>query len=113
MTEENLRVLNKYLSEVGIENVKNIALFTEGETNGDVITTMFPDWEVDMSEVENRKQKALTEPVVYSDGSPYLVNLSVDTIAPFVKCWINREANLFTCFSLDWWNSPYEWKGDR
>lgn len=58
MTEEGIRILNEALSNIGIENVKNIALFTEGETNGDVITTMFPDWEVDMGEVENRKQKA-------------------------------------------------------
>lgn len=111
MTEEGIRILNEALSNIGIENVKNIALFTEGETNGDVITTMFPDWEVDMGEIESKQ--ALTEPVVYSDGSPYLVDLSVDTIAPFVKCWINREANLFTCFNLDWWNSPYEQKGEE
>lgn len=79
-------VTNKEINEKGEEvitcksNITTIILLEKGSTNGSAMTSMFPEWEVEIPDTESKK----------------------------VICWINREANLFTCFNLDWWNSPYK-----
>ena len=47
MTSEQLREVNKDLSDIGLENIQNIALIKNGATNGDVIKGLYSDTEVD------------------------------------------------------------------
>lgn len=41
MTKEQLREVNKHLTEIGLENVQNIMLIKNDVTNGEIIKTMF------------------------------------------------------------------------
>lgn len=45
MTKEQIKDVNNALNSLGIENVQNILIIKEGATNGEVIKTMFNDFE--------------------------------------------------------------------
>ena len=74
------------LNEVLKQAIRNGVILPDNATNGNMIMTMFPSWEIDMSDAEDEEY-------------------------PVVTCWIDRANNIWTSFDLDWWNSPF--KGEQ
>ena len=58
MTNEELRGLNKYLDDIGLENVKNIVLIKYGATNDEIFKALFPNTELREDAISREQAKS-------------------------------------------------------